>query len=72
MAVFFVLFLFVGLIKEGKGRNDEYFPFRNVSLDWSVRVDDLVSRLTPHEIVDQMAYAGGWNDGVTPPIFMGY
>jgi beta-glucosidase len=68
MAVFFVLFLFVGLIKEGKGRNDEYFPFRNVSLDWSVRVDDLVSRLTPHEIVDQMAYAGGWNDGVTPPI----
>ncbi|CAF2396632.1 unnamed protein product [Rotaria sp. Silwood2] len=68
MAWFFLLFLSIGLIKEGKCIVDEDFPFRNVSLDWSVRVDDLVSRLTPHEIIDQMAYGGGWNDGVTPPI----
>ncbi|CAF0932080.1 unnamed protein product [Rotaria sp. Silwood1] len=67
MAWYFLLFLSIGLIK-GKCNHDEYFPFRNVSLDWSVRVDDLVSRLTPHEIIDQMAYGGGWNDGVTPPI----
>lgn len=31
------------------------YPFRNVSLPWEVRVDDLVSRLTLDEIVPQMA-----------------
>ncbi len=62
------LLLFVGLLKEGIGKNEEVFPFRNVTLDWSVRVDDLVSRLSAHEIIDQMAYGGGWNEGVTPPI----
>ncbi|CAF0980665.1 unnamed protein product [Didymodactylos carnosus] len=44
------------------------YPFRNVSLDWSVRVDDLISRLTPDEIIDQLAYGGGWDEGVTPSI----
>ena len=60
--------LFVGLIRQGSAGFEESFPFRNVSLDWSVRVDDLVSRLTAHEMIDQMAYGGGWDAGVTPPI----
>ena len=62
------LLLCVGLVKEIRGKDEDIFPFRNISLDWSVRVDDLVSRLSAHEIIDQMAYAGGWNEGVTPAI----
>ncbi|CAF3839081.1 unnamed protein product [Rotaria magnacalcarata] len=68
MKWFVLLLLYTCLIKQGQSKNDQNFPFRNISLDWSVRVDDLVSRLTPHEIIDQMAYGGGWNEGVTPPI----
>ena len=68
MSLFLVLVLLVGLSREGRTLADQSFPFRNVSLDWSVRVDDLVSRLSAHEIIDQMAYGGGWNEGVTPPI----
>ncbi len=30
------------------------YPFRNPDLSWSDRVDDLVSRLTLEEVVDQM------------------
>ncbi|XP_046577962.1 probable beta-D-xylosidase 5 isoform X1 [Haliotis rubra] len=43
------------------------FPFRNTSLSWSARVDDLVSRLTLEEIQYQMARGGAVNNG-TPPI----
>ncbi|XP_046577961.1 LOW QUALITY PROTEIN: probable beta-D-xylosidase 5 [Haliotis rubra] len=43
------------------------FPFRNTSLPWSERVDDLVSRLSIEEIQYQMARGGAVNDG-TPPI----
>ncbi|XP_067674830.1 uncharacterized protein [Haliotis asinina] len=43
------------------------FPFRNTSLSWSARVDDLVSRLTIDEIQRQMARGGADTDG-TPPI----
>ena len=32
----------------------EDYPFRNVSLPWEVRVDDLVSRLTLEEITLQV------------------
>ncbi|XP_046577964.1 LOW QUALITY PROTEIN: probable beta-D-xylosidase 7 [Haliotis rubra] len=42
-------------------------PFRNTSLPWSDRVDDLVSRLSIEEIQYQMARGGAVNDG-TPPI----
>lgn len=31
----------------------EAFPFRNVSLPWDVRVDDLVSRLSIEELINQ-------------------
>ncbi|UJR28074.1 hypothetical protein I4U23_009330 [Adineta vaga] len=68
MASFFLFLLIFGSIYSNKGINGDAFPFRNVSLDWSVRVEDLVSRLTAHEIIDQMAYGGGWDAGVTPPI----
>ena len=68
MALLILLLFFIGLFNESKGTIDDTFPFRNVSLDWPVRVNDLVSRLSPDEIIDQMAYAGGWNQGVTPPI----
>ena len=34
------------------------FPFRNISLSWHERVDDLVSRLTLEEVVYQMAKGG--------------
>ena len=68
MGLFFNLLLLVGILEKSFTLNYQSFPFRNTSLDWFVRVDDLVSRLTPHEIIDQMAYGGGWNAGVTPPI----
>ena len=35
------------------------FPFRNTSLSWDERLDDLMKRLTLQEMVDQMAYGGG-------------
>lgn len=68
MALYFYLGFFVTIFGNNFALNEQSFPFRNTSLDWSVRVDDLVSRLDPHEIIDQMAYGGGWNAGVTPPI----
>jgi len=34
------------------------YPFNDVSLSWTERVDDLVSRLTLQEMTDQMAYGG--------------
>jgi beta-glucosidase len=68
MALLILLFLFGGFLQKGISKNVEDFPFRNVTLDWSVRVDDLVSRLSADDIIDQMAYAGGWDAGVTPAI----
>ena len=45
------------------------FPFRNVSLSWSDRVDDLVGRLTLQQIVQQLARGGaGVNGGPAPAI----
>lgn len=45
------------------------FPFRNVSLLWSERVDDLVGRLTLDQIVQQLARGGaGLNGGPAPAI----
>ncbi|XP_067673888.1 uncharacterized protein [Haliotis asinina] len=43
------------------------FPFRNTSLSWSDRVDDLVGRLSLEEIQYQMARGGAAKDG-TPAI----
>ena len=33
------------------------YPFRNLSLSWDERVEDLVCRLSLYEIVDQMSAA---------------
>lgn len=47
--------------------SDNNFPFRNISLSWEERVDDLVGRLTLQEMVSMMAYGGG-DAGPTPSI----
>ncbi|XP_070543010.1 uncharacterized protein [Ptychodera flava] len=44
------------------------FPFRNTSLPWDERVDDLVKRLTMDEIILQMARGGTAGNGPAPPI----
>lgn len=45
------------------------YPFRNTSLPWKLRVDDLVKRLTVEEIMEQMAYGGaGILGGPAPDI----
>lgn len=45
------------------------FPFRNVSLPWSERVQDLVQRLTLEEIQQQMGRGGaGPHGGPAPAI----
>lgn len=41
------------------------YPFRNISLPWETRVDNLVSLLTLSEIQDQMA-RGGHGPDVSP------
>ncbi|XP_048258477.1 probable beta-D-xylosidase 7 isoform X3 [Haliotis rufescens] len=45
------------------------FPFRNTSLSWDERVDDLVGRLSIEEIMYQMTKGGtSPGNGPTPPI----
>ncbi|XP_060068506.1 uncharacterized protein LOC132548648 [Ylistrum balloti] len=47
----------------------DHYPFRNTSLPWDTRVDDLVSRLTLEEIMIQMSKGGsGPKGGPAPPI----
>uniref|UniRef100_A0A1I8JFU3 Fn3_like domain-containing protein n=1 Tax=Macrostomum lignano TaxID=282301 RepID=A0A1I8JFU3_9PLAT len=46
---------------------DEDFPFRNVSLPWPDRADDLVGRLTAQELVQQLAKGGGGPFGGPAP-----
>ena len=43
------------------------YPFRNVKLPWHERVDDLVSRLTIHELMLQLAMGGGGPRGGPAP-----
>lgn len=44
------------------------YPFQNTSLSFAYRVDDLVSRLTLDEVVDQLAKGGAGGDGPAPAI----
>lgn len=44
----------------------EDFPFRNTSLSWAERVQDLVGRLTVEEMAEQMSAAGDMTQ--VPPI----
>lgn len=43
-------------------------PFRNISLSWEERVDDLVSRLTLKEMVLQLGSGGGVTSSPEPAI----
>ena len=56
----FVLISFAGLVQTD-------YQFRNVSLPWADRVDDLVQRLTLEEVVAQMARGGGGKYGGPAP-----
>ncbi|GFR96844.1 beta-D-xylosidase 1 [Elysia marginata] len=49
----------------GDSPKEDDYPFRDPSLPWDVRVDDLVSRLTLQEIMVQMA-RGGAGEYTTP------
>ncbi|XP_077989175.1 uncharacterized protein LOC144443528 [Glandiceps talaboti] len=44
------------------------YPFRNTSLSWNERVQDLVGRLTLDEMILQMARGGVLTNGPAPPI----
>ncbi|XP_078703431.1 uncharacterized protein LOC144928628 [Branchiostoma floridae x Branchiostoma belcheri] len=44
------------------------FPFRNTSLPWQDRVDDLVGRLTMEEVIVQMSRGGAHENGPAPAI----
>lgn len=43
-------------------------PFRNISLSWEARVEDLVNRLTLQEMVDTMAFGGGGSGRPVPAV----
>lgn len=43
------------------------YPFRNVSLPWMQRVNDLVERLTINELISQMSHGGGPSGGGPAP-----
>lgn len=60
----FKIFVYISVIY---GVTADY-AFRNISLPWKERVDDLVSRLSAEEIMYQMARGGGGFDGPAPPI----
>ena len=47
---------------------DATFPFRNVSLSWDERLNDLIPRLYLDEIASQMTRAGYKQNGPTLPI----
>ncbi|XP_064897546.1 xylan 1,4-beta-xylosidase-like [Columba livia] len=44
------------------------FPFRDPTLPWSRRLDDLLGRLSPAEMVLQVARGGAMGNGPAPPI----
>ena len=44
------------------------YPFRDTTLSWERRVEDLVARLTLDEMVGQMAHGGADKNGPAPPI----
>ena len=44
------------------------FPFKNASLSWDERLDDLIPRLELDDIVLQLARGGAGPNGPSPPI----
>ncbi|XP_060114154.1 uncharacterized protein LOC132586188 [Heteronotia binoei] len=55
------------LLLAGLSRGKD-FPFKDPTLPWEKRVDDLVNRLTLEEMVLQMSRGGSKNNGPAPPI----
>ncbi|XP_074832174.1 uncharacterized protein LOC142001137 isoform X2 [Carettochelys insculpta] len=55
------------LLLAGLGLAQDY-PFRDPTLPWEQRLDDLVGRLTLGELVLQMARGGAMHNGPAPPI----
>lgn len=49
------------------GISQDDYPFRNISLSWDERVQDLVSRLTLKEIQEQLARGGAGTQGGPAP-----
>lgn len=47
---------------------EQDYPFRNISLPWEERVNDLIDRLTLDEMVLQMARGGAGKNAPAPPI----
>lgn len=47
---------------------ESLYPFQDPSLPWDKRVNDLVSRLTLEEIVEQLAKGGAGKGGPAPAI----
>ena len=65
---FIILAVLLNVIIVVSGINEEdIFPFQNISLPWKERVNDLVDRLTLHEMIEQMAWGGG-DAGPSPAI----
>ena len=63
-----ILSAILHLLVLGAVSADDY-PFRNISLPWADRVDDLVGRLTLEEVMFQLAKGGaGKFGGPAPPI----
>ncbi|XP_076800736.1 uncharacterized protein LOC143445485 isoform X1 [Clavelina lepadiformis] len=48
--------------------NDDSYPFRNISLSYTERVEDLVSRLTLDEVILQLSRGGAHENGPAPAI----
>ena len=58
-------FIFINIVQFVNSK----FPFRNTSLSWEERVNDLISRLTLEEIMVQMSRGGsGPHGGPAPAI----
>ncbi|KAH9492176.1 putative beta-D-xylosidase 7 [Bulinus truncatus] len=60
---------YYGFLVEDTPGNEEWrrYPYRDTSLTWEQRVDDLVSRLTLEEIQDQLARGGTGDVGSPAP-----
>ena len=61
MQFFFVLLVLTAL------EAIQTFPFQNISLPWDDRVEDLVSRLTVDELMEQMSKGGAGKAGGPSP-----
>ncbi|XP_064327612.1 uncharacterized protein LOC135316806 isoform X2 [Phalacrocorax carbo] len=50
------------------GRAQPFFPFQDPALPWHCRLDDLLGRLSPAELVLQVARGGAMGNGPAPPV----